>query len=77
MLCPKNADYVLVLNNDVVVDTNLIMELLKVLDKNEEYAIASPKIYFAPGFEYHRNRYKEEDKGRVFWYAGVLWTLEM
>ncbi len=68
----KNADYVLVLNNDVVVDPNLIMELLKVLDKNEKYAIASPKIYFAPGFEYHKDRYKEEDKGRVFWYAGGI-----
>ncbi len=68
----KNADYVLVLNNDVVVDPNLIMELLKVLDKNEKYAIASPKIYFAPGFEFHKDRYKEEDKGRVLWYAGGI-----
>jgi len=68
----KNADYVLVLNNDVVVDPNLIMKLLKVLDKNEKYAIASPKIYFAPRFEFHKDRYKEEDKGRVFWYAGGI-----
>ncbi len=66
----KNADYVLVLNNDVVVDPNLIMELLKVLDKNEKYAIASPKIYFAPGFEYHKDRYKNSEKGNVIWYAG-------
>ncbi len=68
----KNADYVLVLNNDVVVDPNLISELIKALEKNSKYGIASPKIYFAPGFEFHKDRYKEEDKGRVFWYAGGI-----
>ncbi len=68
----KNADYVLVLNNDVVVDPNLISQLIKALEKNSKYAIASPKIYFSPGFEFHKDRYKEEDKGRVFWYAGGI-----
>jgi len=66
----KDADYVLVLNNDVVVDPNLISQLLKALGKNDKYAIASPKIYFAPGFEYHRERYKKSEKGNVIWYAG-------
>jgi len=68
----KNADYVLVLNNDVIVDYNLISELIKALEKNTKYGVASPKIYFSPGFEFHKNRYKEEDKGRVFWYAGGI-----
>ena len=67
-----NADYVLVLNNDVAVSPNLIIELLKVLEKNKEYAIASPKIYFAPEFEFHKDSYKKEDRGRVFWYAGGI-----
>ena len=66
----KNADYVLILNNDVIVDPNLIFELLKVLDKSDRYAVASPKIYFAQGFEYHQNKYKESEKGKVIWYAG-------
>ncbi len=30
----------------------------------------SPKIYFAKGFEFHKNRYKKEDLGKVLWYAG-------
>src|SRR3989344_4893403 len=68
----KNADYVLVLNNDVIVDYNLISELIKALEKNTKYGVASPKIYFSPGFEFHKNKYKEEDKGRVFWYAGGI-----
>ena len=66
----KNADYVLVLNNDVVVAPNLISQLLGVLDKNDNYAIASPKIYFAKGFEYHKERYNKLETGRVLWYAG-------
>ena len=66
----KNADYVLVLNNDVIVDPNLISQLIKTLDKNSRYAVASPKIYFAPGFEYHKDGYKQSEKGNVIWYAG-------
>lgn len=66
----KDAGYVLVLNNDVVVDPNLITELLKVSDKSDSYAMASPKIYFASGFEYHKDKYKKSEKGSVIWYAG-------
>lgn len=68
----NGADYVLILNNDVIVDPNLIAELIKALKKNSKYGVASPKIYFAPGFEYHKDIYKEEDKRRVFWYAGGI-----
>lgn len=64
----SDADFVLVLNNDVVADENLIVELLNAFD--ESIGIVSPKIYFAPGFEYHKDRYKENEKGKVFWYAG-------
>ena len=62
------ADYILVLNNDVIADENLIIELLNAFD--ESIGIVSPKIYFAPGFEYHKDRYRENEKGKVFWYAG-------
>lgn len=63
------ADYVLVLNNDTLVDKNLIEELLKVTDY-KNIGILAPKIYFAPGFEFHKNRYSKKDLGMVFWYAG-------
>lgn len=63
------ADYVLVLNNDTLVDKNLIEELLKVAD-DKNIGILAPKIYFAPGFEFHKNRYSKKDLGMVFWYAG-------
>src|SRR3989304_5188327 len=29
-----------------------------------------PKIYFEKGYEFHKDRYKESDKGKVIWYAG-------
>ena len=64
------ADYVLVLNNDTLVEENLIEELLKVANIYENIGILAPKIYFASGFEFHKNRYSNKDLGKVFWYAG-------
>ena len=64
------TDFVLILNNDTIVDKNLIRELLEVAETNEKIGIVVPKIYFAHGFEFHKDRYSKKDLGRVFWYAG-------
>ena len=66
----NDANYVLILNNDTIVDSNLLQELLSVAENDNKNGIVAPKIYFASGFEFHKNRYKEEDLGRVIWYAG-------
>jgi len=66
----NGADYVLILNNDTIVDKNLIEELLNAAQKDKNIGIAVPKIYFASGFEFHKDRYKKSDLGKVFWYAG-------
>jgi len=64
------ADYIIIINNDTLIgDIGLVKKLIEVLDENKD-AIVSPKIYFAPGYEFHKVRYKPEDKGKVFWYAG-------
>ncbi|HSX18655.1 MAG TPA: glycosyltransferase family 2 protein [Candidatus Saccharimonadales bacterium] len=63
----RGADAVLILNNDTYVDTNLITSLVDTL-KNAD--IICPKIYFAPGFEFHKKRYSKKDLGNVIWYAG-------
>jgi GT2 family glycosyltransferase len=69
----KNAaDFILILNNDTLVDKNLIEKLLEIAKKDPKAGILGPKIYFAPGFEFHKNRYKEEDLGRVIWYSGGI-----
>lgn len=41
----NSADYVLLLNNDTVVDSNLITELIKTANSRDDIAIVSPKIY--------------------------------
>ena len=65
----RGADYVVILNNDTLVDPGLISELLKAFQEEPKAGLISPKIYFARGFEFHK-RYKEVELGRVIWYAG-------
>ncbi|MBI2594623.1 glycosyltransferase family 2 protein [Candidatus Curtissbacteria bacterium] len=63
----RGADYILILNNDTLVDQDLLVNLTRAT----KYAdIICPKIYFAPGFEFHKDRYPKSDQGRVIWYAG-------
>lgn len=68
----NGSDYILILNNDTIADKNLINELMHVLDTNKSVGIVSPKIYFAKGYEFHKNKYKKEDLGKVLWYAGAI-----
>ncbi len=67
----EGADYVMVLNNDTIVDKKLLVGLLpSFFDRNKKVGVVSPKIYFLKGFEFHRDRYSEEELGKVIWYAG-------
>lgn len=65
------ADYVLIINNDTLFpEKDLLKKLIRVLEDNPKAGIVSPKIYFAPEFEFYKERYKKSDKGQVIWYAG-------
>ncbi len=64
------ADYVLVLNNDTIVSTDFLVSLIKAAEKHPSAGALSPKIYFAKNFEFHKERYKAKDLGKVIWYAG-------
>jgi len=66
----RDTDYVLIVNNDTVMDPDMITHLLNVLESKPEIGITTPKIYFAKGHEFHKDKYKEEDLGKVFWFAG-------
>lgn len=66
----NGADFVLILNNDTYVEKNFLEELLQVGKQDNKIGILIPKIYFAPGFEFHKDRYEKNELGRVFWYAG-------
>lgn len=65
----SGAEYLLIINNDTVTDKNLVKNLLETFDNYPNLGIASPKIYFSPGFEYHKE-YKKSELGKVIWYAG-------
>lgn len=64
------AEYILILNSDTEVKDDFYQPLLDWLLKNPQAGVVTPKIYFAPGYEYHKERYKKSDKGKVIWAAG-------
>src|SRR3989344_7451497 len=65
----KEFNYFLILNNDCILEKNSINRLIDVF-QNDKVGVAVPKIYFTKGYEFHEARYKEDEKGKVFWYAG-------
>ncbi len=68
----NGADYVLILNNDTLVDSSFADELVYFANSHQDAGIVAPKIYFAKGYEFHKDRYRTEDLGKIIWYAGGL-----
>lgn len=66
----NSSDYIVLLNDDVIVDENLVHNLVQSFNKHEDAGAISPKIYFAKGYEFHKDRYKKNELGNVIWYAG-------
>ncbi len=66
----KGADFIVVLNNDTRVGSNLVKNLYETFKTDEKIAGVLPKIYFEKGYEFHKKRYKDTDLGKVIWYAG-------
>lgn len=65
------ADYCLIINNDALTpDGRILQTLLETFRKEPEAGIVAPKILFAPGYEFYKERYSEEDQGKVIWFAG-------
>ncbi len=65
-----SSDYILLLNNDTVVDPHFIDELIKSAEEHPDAGVLSPKIYFYPGSEYHKG-YNKQMRGSVIWYGGA------
>ena len=68
----KGADYVVVLNNDTILEKDSLNHLVKTASDNPKTGALSPKIYFEKGYEFQKNKYKIADEGKVIWYAGGL-----
>lgn len=66
----NNADYILIHNNDTLVKEDFLKKLFDFAEKNEKAGIIVPKIYFAKGYEFHKDRYRDGELGNVLWYAG-------
>lgn len=66
----QDYDYILLINNDVTVDRNFLAQLVHSLKEFPKVAAVTPKIYFSAGFEYHHDRYTNQELGKVIWAAG-------
>jgi len=65
-------DFILIINNDTILDKNLLVSLVKTAEVKKQSGIIAPKIYFAPDHEFHHDRYQPQERGKVLWYAGGL-----
>lgn len=65
----NNASLFVLLNSDTIVSETFFSSLVRFLE-TEEFSIASPKIYFAPGYEFRKDRYLKTQQGKIIWYAG-------
>ena len=64
------SENIILLNNDTLVPPGFFKKIIDFASKEKSVGLVSPKIYFAPGFEYHKNNKK--NKNYTFWYAGGL-----
>lgn len=68
----NEADYVCLLNNDTRVDQIFLKEMVSVLESQKDIGIVGGKIYFEKGYEFHKDRYKSAELGKIIWYAGGI-----
>lgn len=65
-------DLLILLNPDTIIHPNFFKDLVKSAIRKRKVGVMSPLIYFASGFEFHQDRYKKSELGKVIWYAGGL-----
>lgn len=65
----QEASHILVINNDTILTRSSLFDLIIGM-RESGFDVVCPKIYFEKGFEYHKDSYRKEDLGKVFWYAG-------
>lgn len=64
-------DLFCVTNSDIMVKNDFIAQLKKSMIDHPASLIGG-KIYYAKGFEYHKNKYKNNELDNVIWYAGGI-----
>jgi len=63
-------DYLWFLNDDIILDKNCLDNLVNFIGNHPKAGVVGPKVYFATGYEYHKDRYSKSDLGNVIWWAG-------
>lgn len=58
-----------VMNDDTYFKNEFVNNVSKSIISHPS-SIIGGKIYYAPGYEYHKNRYEKKDLGKILWYAG-------
>lgn len=58
-----------IVNSDIIFSANFVQNVKQSLSDNP-HSIIGGKIYYAPGYEYHKTRYQKINLGKVIWYAG-------
>lgn len=66
------SDQIILLNNDTEVPGDFINSFAEYGKSDKSIGLVSPKIYFTKGFEYHKDKYQENEKGKVIWYGGGI-----
>jgi len=64
----QRIDKFCAINNDIFFDKNFSLSAEKGFEKAD---IFGGKIYYAPGYEYHK-KYQKKDIGKILWYAGGI-----
>ena len=68
----RGADYVISMNNDLILSEDVLIKLVGLAETDKTIGLVAPKMYFAKGFEFHKDRYKQNELGKIFWYAGGI-----
>jgi len=67
----RGCQFILLINNDTLIgDPNLLLKFLRVSKEHKKVGAITSKIYFAKGYEFHKSRYHQNEKGKIIWYAG-------
>lgn len=65
-----DADYILLLNNDIEVDADMVTRLVETAERDRSIGILAPKIYYhaQPDLIWYAG-------GRVSWWRGLIWHI--
>jgi GT2 family glycosyltransferase len=66
----NKADFIWIVNPDVHVDPNALLHLIMAAQKYKDAGVFGSKIYFSPGYEFHKDRYTPQEIGHVIWFSG-------